>query len=694
MPADTLHPDTVLELLQRQGSYTLYPGRVKITVGRATCGLAAGADEVYRYLREETARRRLEVLVAATGCLGWCQQEPLVTVQVPGRPRLVYGRVDIALAGQILDGVTAPGARELGSGSPALPDTGLLGRVYSDEMVVSGQRIFLTGEPESDPVLDRTPFFAPQLKIATRNCGYIDPDSMAEYAARGGYLALWNALRMQPAEIIEEILASGLRGRGGGGYPTGRKWQLTRQQPGEVKYVICNADEGDPGAYMDRSVLEGDPHTVLEGMVIGGYAIGAHSGIIYVRSEYPLAVARLQEAIRQARENGLLGTNILGSGFDFELEVVKGQGAFVCGEETALIASIEGRPGEPRPRPPYPSEIGLWGRPTCINNVETWANIPPIILRGSAWFAGIGTASSKGTKVFSLVGDIRSTGLVEVPMGTTLRRIMDAGGGAGRFAIKAVQTGGPSGGCIPADRLDLPVDYEALTEAGSIMGSGGMVVMDERTCMVDVARYFLSFIQEESCGKCTACREGTWQMLQILNRIAEGKASLEDLEHLEQLALAVKDASLCQLGQTAPSPVLSTLRYFRDEYVSHIRDRFCPAGVCHGLFRLVIDQDACTGCGRCIKNCPAEAIMIVTETGAAEEGSGVSSRAGPAPEAEGAPGVSAPEKAGSESAPEKAGATYQIDQGRCIQCRNCLNVCPSRAVRVIPWGVAADADHH
>ena len=648
-PADTVGSDAALESLRRQGISSLYPDQIKITVGRASCGLAAGADAVYQYLQEETAQRRLNLRVASTGCLGWCQQEPLVTVHVPGQPRLVYSRVDEELAKSILDSIS----------SGNLPSRRLVGKVYADEMLLTGEQIILTGKEEDGPVLDKVSFYESQLKIATRNCGFIDPGNITEYAARGGYRALWKALRMQPEQVIDEIAASGLRGRGGGGYPTARKWQVARRQPGDVKYIICNADEGDPGAYMDRSVLEGDPHTVLEGMIIGGYTIGAQSGIIYVRSEYPLAVARLQEAIGQAYEAGMLGKNIFGSGFDFQIEVVKGQGAFVCGEETALIASIEGRAGEPHPRPPYPSEAGLWGRPTCINNVETWANVPPIIMRGSGWFAGIGTESSKGTKVFALVGDIRNNGLVEVPMGTTLRQVVeDAGGGTGRFALKAVQTGGPSGGCIPADMLDLPVDYEALTGAGSIMGSGGLVVMDERTCMVDVARFFLSFTQEESCGKCMACREGTWQMLQILDRIAEGKAVMEDLELLEKLALAVSDASLCGLGQTAPSPVKSTLKHFRDEYEAHIRDGFCPAGVCKGLFRLVIDRQACNGCGRCAIVCPAEAVSMI-EDGAVQD----------------------------------TAKAYLINQERCIQCRSCLDACAQKAVRVIPrGGETVDAD--
>ncbi|MGE5422780.1 MAG: FAD-dependent oxidoreductase [Ignavibacteriales bacterium] len=434
------------------------------------------------------------------------------------------------------------------------------------------------------PFLNQIPFYKLQVKIATRNCGYIDPSSIEEYCARGGYLALQKALTSTATEVIKEVKDSGLRGRGGGGFPTGQKWEFASKSISDQKYVICNADEGDPGAYMDRSVLEGDPHTILEGMAIGGYAMGADTGIIYCRAEYPLAVITLQEAIKQAEEHGFLGNNIFGSGFNFKIKIVKGQGAFVCGEETALIASIEGKMGEPRPRPPFPAVSGLWGKPTNINNVETWANIPPIINRGSEWFASYGTEGSKGTKVFALVGNIMNNGLVEVPMGTKIADIVyETGGGCGKYALKAIQLGGPSGGCITSDMLDLKVDYEVLQQVGAIMGSGGMVVMDERTCMVDIARYFLDFTQGESCGKCTPCREGTAQLLRLLNKICAGQATMEELDLLKELSLAVKDAALCGLGQTAPNPVLSTLKYFREEYEQHIIDKFCTASVCSGL---------------------------------------------------------------------------------------------------------------
>ncbi|MCX5801408.1 MAG: NADH-quinone oxidoreductase subunit NuoF [Candidatus Eisenbacteria bacterium] len=431
------------------------------------------------------------------------------------------------------------------------------------------------------------PFFKQQKRIVLRNCGVINPDSIDEYVARGGYLALHKVLKeLSPERVIEEVKTSGLRGRGGAGFPTGVKWQFTRNAPGDVKYIICNADEGDPGAYMDRSVLEGDPHSVLEGMAIGAFAVGAHEGYIYVRAEYPLAIDKLQRAIKQSEEYGLLGDDILGSGFSFRVKLSKGAGAFVCGEETALMASIEGRVGEPRPRPPFPAQSGLWGRPTNINNVETWANVPVIVARGGNWYSQIGTEKSKGTKVFSLVGKVNNSGLIEVPMGITLREIVYSIGGGitdgGKF--KAIQTGGPSGGFIPESLIDLPVDYERLTEAGAIMGSGGMVVMDEKVCMVDMARFFLTFTAAESCGKCAPCRIGTYVMNETLARICEGQGKEGDIEFLETLAETVKALSLCGLGQTAPNPVLTTIRYFRHEYEAHIRDKKCPAKVCRRKF--------------------------------------------------------------------------------------------------------------
>jgi NADH:ubiquinone oxidoreductase subunit F (NADH-binding) len=443
-----------------------------------------------------------------------------------------------------------------------------------------------------------------------RNCGVIDPENIDEYIIRGGYQGLKNALNMEPREIINTVKSSGLRGRGGAGFPTGMKWEFAHHSPGEKKYVVCNADEGDPGAFMDRSVLEGDPHAVLEGLAIAGRAIGSDEAYIYVRAEYPLAIRRLRTAIAQAEEYGLLGENILNSGANFKINIKEGAGAFVCGEETALLASIEGERGMPRPRPPFPAVKGLWGKPTCINNVETLANIPLILRNGADWYNAVGTEGSKGTKIFALTGKVNNTGLCEVPMGISLREIVfDIGGGIrGGKNYKAVQIGGPSGGCIPESLLDLPVDFDSLTAAGAMMGSGGMVVMDEDTCMVDLARYFLSFTQRESCGKCTPCREGTKRMLEILERITRGKGEPEDIPRLEKLAKAVKDSSLCGLGQTAPNPVLTTLRYFRDEYEAHIFDRRCPAGLCRDLLRYYIDPEVCTGCRACTRVCPAEAI--------------------------------------------------------------------------------------
>ncbi len=450
-----------------------------------------------------------------------------------------------------------------------------------------------------------------EVRIVLRNCGKIDPENIEDYIAEDGYQALAKVLtEMTPEEVIDTVLKSGLRGRGGAGFPTGKKWQFTRQAPGDIKYVVCNADEGDPGAFMNRRVLQGDPHAVIEGMAIAAYAIGAHQGYIYCRAEYPVAVSTLNIAIQQARNLGLLGKDILGSGFDFDLEVRMGAGAFVCGEETALIASIEGRRGEPRPRPPFPAVQGLWNRPTNVNNVETYANIPQIILKGAEWYASYGTEKSKGTKTFALAGDLNHTGLIEVPLGITLREIIyDVGGGIkdGK-AFKAVQIGGPMGGCVPAEYLALPLDYESLAQAGTIMGSGGMIVLDEDTCMVDVARYFMDFTQDESCGKCTPCRVGTRRILEILTRICDGKGQDGDIELLESLCQEIRTNSLCGLGQGAPNPVVSTLRYFRDEYEAHIYEKRCPAKVCRALIRYEILPDACTGCTVCARNCPVNAI--------------------------------------------------------------------------------------
>jgi NADH-quinone oxidoreductase subunit F len=557
-----------LERLRAEGLSTLYPDRLKISVGMATCGLAAGAAAVYDALRDETTARGLDLALVTTGCLGYCQQEPLADVRVPGRGRLLYSRVTPerarALVAALADGIWPP-----------------------------------------DGALAATSFFARQHKIVLRNCGLIDPTRPEEYVARDGYRGLARALSdLSPQAVVDEVTRSGLRGRGGAGFPTGRKWQVARAATGEPKYVICNADEGDPGAYMDRTVLESDPFSVVEGLTIAGYAVGARQGFIYVREEYPLAYERVSEAVARARELGLLGENILGSGLAFDVAIVRGAGAFVCGEETALISSIEGGLGEPRPRPPYPATSGLWGRPTVINNVKTLAAVPVILAQGAdpqgafgSWYAAIGAEGNAGTAVFSLVGKVTNTGLAEVPLGMPLGELIEevGGGGARGRRVKAVQTGGPSGGCLPRSLWNLPITYEKMAEAGSIMGSGGMVVLDEETCMVDVARFFLGFTMDESCGKCTFCREGTRHLHDILSCIAAGQGRLEDLVLLEEVAQGVKAGSLCGLGQTAPNPVLSTLRYFRDEYVAHIVNKRCPAGVCKPLVR-----------ARCVNGCPAE----------------------------------------------------------------------------------------
>jgi NADP-reducing hydrogenase subunit HndC len=535
-------------------------------------------------LEDEIERRGLsdEVLVVATGCQGFCAAGPIVMHQPDGIFYQLVTEKDVPLIVE----------EHLLKGRPVT-------------------KLMYTPPEEKVPIpkVGDIDFFKKQLLIALRNRGLLDPEKIEEYIARDGYVGLAKALtEMTPGQVLDEVVRSGLRGRGGAGFPTGLKWKATRDVAGEHKYVVCNADEGDPGAFMDRSILEADPHAVLEGMTIGAYAVGAHHGFVYVRNEYPLALKRLEIAIPAAREYGLLGENILDTGFSFDVEVHRGAGAFVCGEETALIFSLEGRPGEPRTRPPFPAEKGFEGHPTNINNVETWANVPQIISRGAEWFNSIGTDRSKGTKVFSLVGKIKNTGLVEVPMGIKLREIIyDIGGGIRHNkAFKAVQTGGPSGGCIPSQLIDLPVDFESLTDAGSMMGSGGMVVMDEDDCMVDVARYFVNFLKDESCGKCTPCREGIRNMLTVLERISDGKGREGDIELLEEMSEVVRDSSLCGLGKTAANPVLSTIRYFRPEYEAHIRERKCPAGVCKALVTYSVDAAKCTGCTLCVKSCPID----------------------------------------------------------------------------------------
>ena len=560
--------------------------RSHVLVCGGTGCTSSGSERIIAALEHEIQENGLteEIKVIKTGCFGLCALGPIMIVYPEGAFYSMVKPEDI----------------------PEIVSEHLLkGRIVT--------RLLYQETVKEDTVksLNHTQFYAKQKRVALKNCGVIDPENINEYIGLNGYMALGTALtEMTPEQVIQVIKDSGLRGRGGGGFPTGTKWSFAAAQPAGQKYVCCNADEGDPGAFMDRSVLEGDPHVVLEAMAIAGYAIGANQGYIYVRAEYPIAVKRLEIAIGQARENGLLGKNILGTGFDFDIELRLGAGAFVCGEETALMTSIEGHRGEPRPRPPFPAVKGLFERPTVLNNVETYANIPQIILNGADWFASMGTEKSKGTKVFALGGKINNTGLVEVPMGTTLREIVEEIGGGipNGKKFKAAQTGGPSGGCIPASLIDIPVDYDNLISIGSMMGSGGLIVMDEDTCMVDIAKFFLEFTVDESCGKCTPCRIGTKRLLELLDKITKGKGTMEDLDKMEELCYHIKANSLCGLGQSAPNPVLSTLKYFRDEYVAHIVDKKCPAGVCKALLNFTIDPAKCRGCTLCARACPADAI--------------------------------------------------------------------------------------
>lgn len=591
--------------------------RAHVLVCGGTGCTSSGSHKLIQEFEKQLQENHLEkeVKVIQTGCFGLCALGPVVVVYPEGS---FYSMVKEEDVKEIVEEHLLKGR--------------IVTRLLYEETV----------EDNTIKSLNEVDFYKKQRRIALRNCGVINPENIEEYIAFDGYQALGKVLTsMTPDEVIEEVKKSGLRGRGGAGFSTGMKWMFTAKADGSNgKYVCCNADEGDPGAFMDRSVLEGDPHAIIEAMSIAAYAVGADQGYIYIRAEYPIAVKRLQIAIKQAKEYGLLGENIFGTDFKFNLDIRLGAGAFVCGEETALMTSIEGKRGEPRPRPPFPANKGLWQKPTLLNNVETYANIPQIINNGAEWFASIGTEKSKGTKVFALGGKIKNTGLVEIPMGTTLREIVEEIGGGipNGKRFKAAQTGGPSGGCIPASLIDTPIDYDSLIQIGSMMGSGGLIVMDEDTCMVDIAKFFLEFTVDESCGKCTPCRVGTKRMLEILDRITKGKGTIEDLDRLEVLAESIKSAALCGLGQTAPNPVLSTLRYFKDEYLTHVVDKRCPAGVCKDLLSFRIDEGKCKGCGICAKQCPVGAITGKVKT------------------------------------------PYHIDPETCVKCGVCMSKCPFKAI--------------
>ena len=587
-----------------------------IYIGAGSCGLAAGAADTQSAVEEYLRRKGLNARIVQVGCIGPCYLEPLMDVQMPGQPRISYSNVTAKDVAYILNGFFENGE---------ITKSRLAGH-------------FGDGDLDGIPRFFDLPMLKPQVRIVLRNCGLIDPDDVDHYLARDGYKGFEKCLSMTWREVLDTVKRSGIRGRGGAGFPTWRKWATCRETESDQRYLICNADEGDPGAFMNRSLIEGDPHAVLEGMLIAAYTIGASQGYVYIRAEYPLAIKRLKKAIAQMREMGLLGQNILGSDFSFDIKIKEGAGAFVCGEETALIASIEGKRGMPRTRPPFPAIAGLKGQPTIINNVETLGTLPNILRNGAEWYAGYGTDTSKGTKTFSLVGKVRRTGLIEVPLGITLREVIYDIGGGTQKPFKAVQSGGPSGGCLSEEFLDLQIDYEHLAEAGAIMGSGGLIVVDSDTCIVDMAKYFMGFTQKESCGKCVPCRVGTRHMVEILEKVCDGKADLSDLDRLEKLGHTVKNGSLCALGGTAPNPALSSLKYFRPEFISHVKDKRCPAVSCKNLVVYRVIAGKCTGCQRCVKVCPTGAIT------------------------------------GPRSEP------HNLDQSKCIKCRSCYEICRFDAI--------------